>query len=166
MASGLPMVVLINGGSASASEIVASALKHHRRATLMGTRSFGKGSVQTIIPMPVEGALRLTTALYYGPDGQTIQARGVVPNIVIEPEKAADKRKHEADLPGAIPAARAQTGASKSYKVMEKACPNADAPRRTGRKVQPDPTLGCALAFLEAGSEQKFLAAYGNPRQM
>ncbi len=97
IARGLPMVVLINGGSASASEIVASALKFHGRATVMGVRSFGKGSVQTIIPMPEEGALRLTTALYYGPDGHTIQARGNTPEIRIESGKTAKERQREAD---------------------------------------------------------------------
>ena len=84
---GEPLVVLINGGSASASEIVAAALQDHRRASILGTRSFGKGSVQTLIPLgegEEEGALRLTTALYYAPSGDTIQARGVEPDIEIE----------------------------------------------------------------------------------
>ena len=79
-----PLVILINGGSASASEIVAAALQDHRRASILGTRSFGKGSVQTLIPLGDEGALRLTTALYYAPSGDTIQARGVEPDIEIE----------------------------------------------------------------------------------
>ena len=84
---GLPAVVLINSGSASASEIVAGALKDHHRAILMGTRSFGKGSVQTIIPLPGHGAMRLTTARYYTPSGRSIQAKGIEPDIVVEAAK-------------------------------------------------------------------------------
>jgi carboxyl-terminal processing protease len=87
IANGLPLVVLINGGSASASEIVSGALKDHHRAILMGTRSFGKGSVQTIIPMPGHGAMRLTTARYYTPSGRSIQAKGIEPDIIVEPAK-------------------------------------------------------------------------------
>lgn len=166
IASGLPMIVLINGGSASASEIVASALKVHGRATVMGGKSFGKGSVQTIIPLPVEGALRLTTALYYGPDGNTIQARGVEPNIVIEMDDKPKGRKREADLPGAIPAAGAVAAAKQVARIPEKACPAADAPRRTGREPGKDRVLGCALAFIKAESREKFIAAYGSRQQM
>ncbi|MEI7806845.1 MAG: S41 family peptidase, partial [Hyphomicrobiales bacterium] len=86
LANGKPIVVLINGGSASASEIVAGALQDQKRATLIGTRSFGKGSVQTIIPLGGEGALRLTTARYYTPAGRSIQAKGIDADIVIEEE--------------------------------------------------------------------------------
>jgi carboxyl-terminal processing protease len=86
LANGKPVVVLINGGSASASEIVAGALQDHKRATLIGTRSFGKGSVQTIIPLGGEGALRLTTARYYTPAGRSIQAKGIDADIIIEQE--------------------------------------------------------------------------------
>jgi len=84
LTSGKPIIVLVNGGSASASEIVAGALQDQRRATILGTRSFGKGSVQTIIPLGENGALRLTTALYYTPSGRSIQGRGISPDIVIE----------------------------------------------------------------------------------
>ena len=87
IAQGLPMAVLINGGSASASEIVAGALQDHHRAILLGTRSFGKGSVQTIIPLPAHGAMRLTTARYYTPSGRSIQAKGIEPDIVVEAAK-------------------------------------------------------------------------------
>ena len=83
LADGLPMVVLINGGSASASEIVAGALQDHRRAIVLGTRSFGKGSVQTIIPLSGHGAIRLTTARYYTPSGKSIQAKGIEPDIEV-----------------------------------------------------------------------------------
>ena len=104
--NGLPMVVLINGGSASASEIVAGALKDHGRAIIMGTRSFGKGSVQTIIPLTVHGAMRLTTARYYTPSGISIQATGIEPDIIVEQSRLetikAPERRREEDLRGAL----------------------------------------------------------------
>ncbi len=114
LAQGKPIVVLINGGSASASEIVSGALQDHRRAVLVGTKSFGKGSVQTIIPMQGNGAIRLTTARYYTPSGRSIQALGITPNILVEQpepraateedESAAKKRRQrsEADLRGRL----------------------------------------------------------------
>jgi carboxyl-terminal processing protease len=87
LADGLPMVVLINQGSASASEIVAGALKDHKRAVILGVKSFGKGSVQTVIPLKAHGAMRLTTARYYTPSGVSIQATGIEPDIMVEPAK-------------------------------------------------------------------------------
>jgi carboxyl-terminal processing protease len=106
LAKGLPIVVLINGGSASASEIVAGALQDHHRAIIMGTRSFGKGSVQTIIPIAGHGAVRLTTAHYYTPSGRSIQAKGIDPDIVVEQARvetvSAPQRRSERDLRGAL----------------------------------------------------------------
>ncbi|ODN43082.1 S41 family peptidase [Piscirickettsia litoralis] len=84
MTGGIPIVVLVNGGSASASEIVAGALQDHRRAVVMGTKTFGKGSVQTILPLPDKTALKMTTALYYTPKGRSIQAQGIEPDIKVE----------------------------------------------------------------------------------
>lgn len=94
----VPMVVLINGGSASASEIVAGALQDHKRATVMGTQSFGKGSVQTILPMNNGTAIKLTTARYFTPNGRSIQAKGIVPDILIEDGSEAGLNLREADL--------------------------------------------------------------------
>ena len=106
LANGVPMVVLINGGSASASEIVAGALQDHHRALVLGTKSFGKGSVQTIIPLSGHGAMRLTTARYFTPSGRSIQAVGIEPDIVVEQariEKVKQPtRRREADLRGAL----------------------------------------------------------------
>ena len=105
ISDGLPLVVLINSGSASASEIVAGALKDHRRAVVMGTRSFGKGSVQTITPMPGHGAMRLTTALYFTPSGVSIQAKGISPDIEValaRIEKLESGLVREEDLRGAL----------------------------------------------------------------
>ena len=105
LARDFPLVVLINSGSASASEIVAGALRDHERAIIMGTRSFGKGSVQTIRPMPNNTGLRMTTARYYTPSGRSIQAEGIEPHIVVPQgriEFLEGQSRHESDLEGAL----------------------------------------------------------------
>jgi carboxyl-terminal processing protease len=150
LADGLPMVVLINGGSASASEIVAGALQDHRRAILLGTRSFGKGSVQTIIPLAGHGAMRLTTARYYTPSGVSIQAKGIEPDIVVEQAKieaiAGQPGRREADLPGALDRSKPEAAKPDAAKP-EGQKPDAQKPdAKTG-------TEGAAPATTEGGAE-------------
>ncbi len=126
---GKPLVVLINGGSASASEVVAGALQDHKRAQVLGTRSFGKGSVQTLIPLANRGAIRLTTARYFTPSGRSIQATGIEPDYAVEPEIPDDLKmqfamipfESEAQLRGHLKNAGAQeSGGSVSYVPKEK----------------------------------------------
>jgi carboxyl-terminal processing protease len=156
---GLPLVVMINGGSASASEIVAGALQDHHRAILLGTRSFGKGSVQTIIPIPGHGAIRLTTARYYTPSGRSIQAKGIDPDIHVEQAKLEavnePQYRSEADLPGALqntggtapdsgganPPANGSTSGGSSNTTTPQA-PNADS----GDGNTPDPAKDYQLS--------------------
>ena len=121
ISKGKPVIVLSNGGSASASEIVAGALQDHKRATILGTRSFGKGSVQTIIPLGQNnGALRLTTARYYTPSGRSIQAKGIDPDIQILQDvpdelKGKDETKGEASLKGHLKNGEDEKGGSQAY---------------------------------------------------
>ncbi|MGZ9083861.1 MAG: S41 family peptidase, partial [Rhodoplanes sp.] len=119
---------------------------------VIGTRSFGKGSVQTVMRLPVEGALKLTTALYYTPSGEAIQARGVLPDITLTGADESGEAAHEADLPGALPA-RGDARHDSQGSVDVKACP---AVGDNG-----DRELGCAISLLQAGSAANFLASLG-----
>jgi carboxyl-terminal processing protease len=157
MLSGTPVVVLINGASASASEIVAGALQDRHRATVMGTQSFGKGSVQTVIPLNGRGAVRLTTALYYTPSGRSIQDEGIVPDVVVEAPKdqqiSGSPLLRESALHGAIanPGSLDQVpGTSGTQSMPDQAKAAYSAPIRVDLIGKPeDAQLRAALASLE-----------------
>ena len=159
LSGGLPMVVLINRGSASASEIVAGALQDHQRAVVMGAQSFGKGSVQTIAPLNWDGALRLTTALYYLPSGRTIQGAGVFPDIHIREGSPNAKGGRESDLPNALNARTKGGGQQTRHHLPDKNCPAAG-------KDAKDKVLGCAVMLLRSGSEANFLALMGQQKSL
>ncbi|WNK00945.1 S41 family peptidase [Thalassospiraceae bacterium LMO-JJ14] len=149
LADGLPVVVLINGGSASASEIVAGALQDHRRAVLLGTKSFGKGSVQTIMPLSGNGAMRLTTARYYTPSGRSIQAKGVEPDIEVKQAKFEEiannrPRRSEADLRGALDLDKNKKEDAES----EKAAPEGEAKTEEKNPEAQDYQLSRALDLI------------------
>lgn len=152
--AGAPMVVLIDGRSASAAELVAAALQENGRAIVMGQRSFGKGSVQSIVSLGAEkGALRLTTALYHGPSGRTVQRTGVGPDIelIAAPVSTAGSRRRESDRPQALPGADEPLPPKARVEQARCARPREDI----------DPALACALAYLERGDVETFLAALG-----
>lgn len=136
----IPMVVLINAGSASASEIVSGALQDHRRAVLMGTRSFGKGSVQTVLPLGNGTGIKLTTARYFTPNGRSIQAKGIVPDIIVEEGKVVNSNNdgnmlnvHEADLENHLSNPNPATANS------TKQPPKIEAPKDNTTNSQPNP---------------------------
>ena len=153
--AGVPMVVLIDGRSASAAELVAAALQENGRAIVMGQRSFGKGSVQSILSLgPDKGALRLTTALYHGPSGRTVQRTGVGPDIELVTETTPGTARREADRPHALPGA--DEPSPPKARVEQSRCA---LPRKNF-----DPGLACALAFVRAGGIDTFVAAL-EPRE-
>lgn len=170
---GAPMVVLINGASASAAEIVAGALQDHRRATVMGTRSFGKGSVQSIIPLSGgRGALRLTTARYYTPSGHSIQDGGIDPDVVVTLPKQEQVPNaivvHEADLPGAL----RNTGSLNVKRTTAPAAPTSasetDGADANEAPIDPsligtakDRQLDAALKYLQGSASRKAALSHG-----
>ena len=156
--NGQPIVVLINSGSASASEIVAGALQDHRRAVILGKNSFGKGSVQTIIPLGRNGAIKLTTQRYYTPSGTAIQAKGIVPDIEVAQARVevfegnARRERHEADLRGALD--NDQSSTNKDKPNAKDGEDKADPAARTQKRI--DYQLARALDLLRG------LALYRN----
>jgi carboxyl-terminal processing protease len=164
LGAGLPIVVLINNGSASASEIVAGALQDNHRAVLLGTRSFGKGSVQTLYPLDTEGAIRLTTARYFTPDGRSIQGEGIIPDVVIHESDTPGPSfvpEHESDLNNTlgVPSGQAEKMTRPPLPIAAGLAdkPPADWPKLDPNKPETDFQLHQAMVLL-----QRMVASPGN----
>ncbi|MFN0300860.1 MAG: S41 family peptidase [Burkholderiales bacterium] len=142
----VPMVVLVNGGSASASEIVAGALQDHKRATIIGTQTFGKGSVQTIMPLGNSTAIKLTTARYFTPNGRSIQAKGIAPDILVDDPDQPQGRVREADLLKHLD----------NDKEAAKAGKTEETPSATPKPAAPQPAAGDPKKPVEFGSADDF----------
>lgn len=149
---GKKIVVLVNGGSASASEIVAGAIQDHKRGTVVGTRSFGKGSVQTIIPLGSNGAIRLTTARYYTPSGRSIQAQGIDPDIVVEQELPPELQGNDAAKPRGEASLRGHLKPDKEG-VKEESGSSAYVPQEAEKDKQLQHAISLLLGKIAASTE-------------